>query len=90
MIFDDLKGLLELSGLLTNYQFRSIWMESSESDGNAGQRFVIMRRNGGPSDRFVRRFNYQIQVLGKVNELDIAGLESDADGLINHINNRRS
>lgn len=83
--YSDLKDLMISSGLLGSYQFRSVWLESSESAGEAGQRFVIMRQNGSPSDKYVRRAEFQVQVLGRVNDISIATLDSDAEALIEYL-----
>jgi hypothetical protein len=64
MMYDDLKVLLQGSGLVTAYTFQAVFNDQS---WDAAKRYCVIRFAGGRGDVYERNAAMQIHFLGKVN-----------------------
>ena len=82
MIVDDLAQILIDSGLTQGYTLQSI---ANPQAWQKTKRYVLLRAAGAAGDRFVRNVTYQIHYISAVNDLNVAGMQNDANALVNYL-----
>lgn len=83
-MYADIKEHLIASTLMDAYTFQSVFNEQNMVDT---KRYCLMLKNGRAGDKFVRNASYQIWLIGKVNDGDVAGIESDAEAITKYVLN---